>query len=98
MPEPTSDERLRAAQGIVRLFFPERMSYLVVCLLSALTLLSTLWTNIAQNRASPAQLTLMLGSSGLITISTARILRIFDRVIDRVLPATDGTAAEGEPK
>lgn len=92
MPEPTANERLRAAQSIVRLFLPERVSYLVVCLLSVGTLLSTLWANIEHGGASSAQLSLMLGSSGLITISTARILRIFDRVIDRVLPAAGGTA------
>lgn len=81
-PLPTPlEQRVLAAERILRIFLPERIGYLVVSILSCVTLLVVIWRLISAGTAGTAELVLMFGSTGLITVSSVRVLRMFHDVM-----------------
>lgn len=75
------EQRVLAAERILRIFLPERIGYLVVSILSCVTLLVVIWRLISAGTAGTAELVLMFGSTGLITVSAVRVLRMFHDVM-----------------
>lgn len=75
------EQRVIAAERILRIFLPERIGYLVVSILSCVTLLIVIWRLISAGTAGTAELVLMFGSTGLITVSSVRVLRMFHDVM-----------------
>jgi hypothetical protein len=74
-------ERLDAIERLTRLFRLERMVHLAVTTISLVMLLMSAGTLIYQGTAGSAELTLMFGSSGLITYSAARLLHMWDQAL-----------------
>src|SRR5688500_12655376 len=77
-------ERVQAAQLIVRIFTAERLSYLAVSLLSVVTLFVILGSQLARGNLETTTLTLFLGSSGLITVSSYGVIHMFNLVMKAV--------------
>jgi len=83
--EPSLDEKLRVVQDLVKLFQLERMVHLTTTIISLLMLLASGGFLIVRSKADPAALTLIFGSSGLITYSANRLLRMWDQAMKLML-------------
>lgn len=94
----TSDV-VSAIERLTTLFRIERLVYLVITTLALLLLLGSAGILLARSQASAASLTVLFGSSGLITVSVARLLRMWERAFDMLDRATSspGGDAQGVP-
>ncbi len=80
------EARLRVVERLTELFRFERMVYLCVTFLSLIVLLaSAIWVVWRDGPAAPA-LVPFFGSSGLITYSAGRLLRMWDEALKRIVP------------
>lgn len=90
----TLTERLQALEHLVRLFRLERIIHLAVMSISVLMLLSSAALLIYRSSADIAAilpaLTGLFGSSGLITYSAGRLLKMWDQAL-QVLQLTKGS-------
>jgi len=77
-------QRVAAAERLCRIFLPERIGYLFVTLLSCGTLLVVIWRMVSTGKAGQVELTMMFGSSGLMTYSAGRVLKMFNDVLAMV--------------
>lgn len=75
------DARLRAVERLVALFKLERMFHLLVTGCSLVMLLTSAGVLLYRNNADAATLTMLFGSSGLITYATGRLLRMWDQAL-----------------
>lgn len=82
---PEMEQRLIAAERILRIFMPERIGYLLVSIVSCVTLFVVIWRLINAGTAGSTELALMFGSTGLITISSARVIKMFNDVLAAVV-------------
>ncbi len=88
------DSRSRSILALISAFRPERMTYLVITAISAAALLGCtgvlLWQSFGPGRsddlsdADVALLVGLFGSSGVVTYSVGRILRMWDQVVDLI--------------
>ena len=74
-------ERLGAVERLIQLFRPERMVHLVVTSISLVMLLFSAAVLIYRSSADMTVLTGLFGSSGLITYSAARLLKMWDQAL-----------------
>ena len=79
-------KRLEVVKELTNLFKFERMVYLIVTILSLLMLFGAATSLMIRDKAGTAELTLMFGSSGLITYSTGRLLFMWNEALKRLLP------------
>ncbi len=79
-------ERLQVVVRLTELFKFERYVYLGVTLTSLVVLLISGISMIFKDDSSAAVLTLLFGSSGLITYSTGRLLRMWNEALRTVIP------------
>src|SRR5215470_10139059 len=77
----TLKERMAAVKQLAALFRAERIVHLVVTTVSLIMLLTSACIMIVRSQADPTALTLMFGSSGLITYSANRLLRMWDQAL-----------------
>jgi hypothetical protein len=82
MAPSTLEDRVSAIERVTALFPAERLVYLILTTAAVLLLVVSAISLLVQKGATPATLTLLFGSSGLITISFARLLRMWDRALD----------------
>lgn len=75
------ESRMKAVEHLTRLFKMERMVHLAVTTISLVMLLFSTGFLLVKAQASPTILTLMFGSSGLITYSANRLLRMWDQAL-----------------
>ena len=94
MTDPTLAERVSAIERVTALFRAERMVYLVLTSLALILLIISAVMLIVQRGATAATLTLLFGSSGLVTVSLARLLKMWDRALDLLSNALN---ARGTP-
>jgi hypothetical protein len=80
---------MAAVKELTALFKAERMVYLIATTSALIMLLASGGWLLLKSKADPAALTLMFGSSGLITYSANRLLRMWDYAL-RVLLPTQG--------
>lgn len=73
--------RVEAIERLTRLFRMERMVHLGVTCISLIMLLTSAGRLIWSGTAGPAELTLLFGSSGLITYSAGRLLVMWDKAL-----------------
>jgi hypothetical protein len=81
MPDQDLAERLAVVEKLTALFKLERMVHLVVTSISLIMLLFSAVSLIYKGQRDPVGLTLMFGSSGLITYSANRLLRMWDQAL-----------------
>lgn len=76
-------DRVLAIERITALFRAERLVYLILTTMALLLLIvSAIVVLFSKGDPSIATLTMLFGSSGLITISFARLLKMWDRAVD----------------
>ena len=82
-------ERLEAVERLTKLFRTERMVYLITTLVSLLMLVGSALSLMLRNQAGAAELTMLFGSSGLITYTTGRLLFMWNEALKRLMPSSD---------
>jgi hypothetical protein len=75
------DERYSIVEKLVKLFKFERFIHLAVTAISLVILLVAISLMIYHKEAGKAELSLMFGSSGLITYTGGRLLRMWDQAL-----------------
>jgi hypothetical protein len=81
MKQEELDERYSIVEKLVRLFKFERFIHLAVTGISLVILLVAISFMIYNKEAGKAELSLMFGSSGLITYTGGRLLRMWDQAL-----------------
>jgi hypothetical protein len=89
------DARVRAVERMVALFQLERMFHLIVTGCSLVMLLTSAGVLLYRNNADPATLTMLFGSSGLITYATGRLLRMWDQALALLSGQTQKEGSNG---
>jgi hypothetical protein len=84
MTDPTLGDRVAAIERITALFKWERQVYLVLTTTSALIIISSGVYGLFKNGLDVTVATLMFGSTGLVTLSVARLLTMWNRAIEMV--------------
>lgn len=79
-------QRVDAIKQLLNLFKPERTVYLVITLSSLLVLLTCAIVLICKSAVGTAELVLLFSSSGGITYSTGRLLRMWSEAIRILQP------------
>lgn len=85
------EQRLRAVERLTALYRPERAVHLIATTVSLIILLGTAGAMIYLGEAGPTELTLMFGSSGLITYTAGQLLRMWDRALSVISPQQGGS-------
>jgi hypothetical protein len=75
------EERLRAVERLVQVFRLERFAYLVVTGLALLLMFASAVVLLTRGELTVPTLTLLFGSSGLISYSIGRLLKMWDQAI-----------------
>jgi hypothetical protein len=81
--------RLDAVERLTTLFRTERMVYLVTTIISLLMLVGSALSLMLRNQAGTAELTMLFGSSGLITYTAGRLLYMWNEALKRLMPSKD---------
>ena len=81
MAEDDLDKRYLLVERLIKLFKFERMVHLAVTSVSLVILLVSITMMIIKKEASNVELSLMFGSSGLITYTGGRLLRMWDQAL-----------------
>ena len=84
------ENRVRAVERLTTLYRPERLVHMVANIVSLSVLLVSAGVMLYQQEFKSATLTLMFGSTGLIAYTTSQVLRMWDRAISVISPATGG--------
>lgn len=79
-------ERIKAVERLTKLFRLERIVHLVVTCSSLAILLFVAVRLIYEDKAGSAELTMMFGSSGLITYSASRLLHMWNQALRVIAP------------
>ena len=79
--------RMEVVRELTELFRFERMVYLGVTILSLAMLVGSALSLMIKNQAGTAELTMLFGSSGLITYSTGRLLFMWNEALKRLMPS-----------
>lgn len=82
-------QRLEAVERLTKLFRTERMVYLITTMISLLMLVGSAMSLMVRNQAGTAELTMLFGSSGLITYTAGRLLYMWNEALKRLIPSKD---------
>ena len=88
MTEHISD-RLNAVKGLTELFRAERMVYLGVTIISLLMLIGSALSLMLSGQAGTVELSLLFGSSGLITYTASRLLHMWTLALKCLVPSEE---------
>jgi len=88
MPE-SIDKRMKVVEKLTKLFKFERMVYLGVTVISLIMLLVSGVSLIVRGQAGKAELSLLFGSSGLITYTAGRLLFMWNEALKRLMPTSE---------
>jgi hypothetical protein len=76
--------RMDGVERLTKLFRMERLVYLIITTMSLAILLTSAATLVIEKRAGNVELTGLFGSSGLITYSTGRLLKMWNQALQLV--------------
>lgn len=82
------EQRMEVVEKLTRLFKVERMVYLGVTVISLIMLLGSGASLIIKGEAGTAELSLLFGSSGLITYTAGRLLFMWNEALRRLMPTS----------
>lgn len=85
MNEEELNLRYAVVEKLVKLFRIERIVHLVVTGISLLILIGAILVMWINRQAGPAELSLMFGSSGLITYTGGRLLKMWDQALSVIV-------------
>jgi hypothetical protein len=77
--------RYELVKKLIRLFRFERIVHLIITAVSLIVLLIAISSMIAKPGVKPGDLSLMFGSSGLVTYTGARLLRMWDQALKIII-------------
>lgn len=80
------EQKLMVVERLTVLFKFERMVYLGVTVISLIMLLTSGVMLILEEKAGPAEMTLLFGSSGSITYTAGRLLNMWNEALKRLMP------------
>lgn len=86
-------QRMEVVKELTNLFKFERMVYLSVTVLSLIMLIGSALSLMIKDQAGAAELTMLFGSSGLITYSAGRLLFMWNEALRHLMPTS---GMEGE--
>jgi hypothetical protein len=89
------EERLQAVERLLKVFRLERITYLTVTGLALVMMLSAAVQMMLEKQLSPSTLGLLFGSSGLISYSIGRVLKMWDQAIAMVTGQVEGGRRHG---
>jgi hypothetical protein len=81
------NKRMEVVKQLTELFRFERMVYLSVTILSLIMLMSSALSLMIRDKAGSPELTMLFGSSGLITYSAGRLLFMWNEALKRLIPS-----------
>ena len=81
---PDLKDRAAVVGELARLYRPERITYLVISILALIMLVACTVVVIVRQGIEWAQLTLLFGSSGIITFACSRVLLMWSRAMEVV--------------
>jgi len=84
MPTEDLNARMDAVERLTKLFRMERLVYLIITTMSLAVLLASAIALLVEKRAGSVELTGLFGSSGLITYSTGRLLKMWNQALQLV--------------
>ena len=84
--------KMAVLRELTELFKFERMVYLGVTILSLVMLIGSALSLMINDKAVTAELTMLFGSSGLITYSTGRLLFMWNEALKRLMPSNEAEA------
>jgi len=87
-------KRLEAVERLTKLFKTERMVYLITTMISLLMLVGSALSLMLRNQAGTVELTMLFGSSGLITYTTGRLLYMWNEALNRLIPSRNAEKDE----
>jgi hypothetical protein len=79
------EERLKAVERLTALYKPERTIHLIATGIALIMLFVCAGLMIYKREVGSAELTLLFGSSGLITLAAGQLLRMWDRALSVVM-------------
>jgi hypothetical protein len=85
----TIKQRMEVVEKLTRLFKFERMVYLGVTIISLIMLISSAISLMIKGKAGAAELTMLFGSSGLITYTAGRLLYMWSEALKRLVPSQE---------
>lgn len=97
MPDQDLQQRMDAVERLTNLFRLERIVHLIVTTISLIMLFTSAARLILKGEAHTAELSLLFGSSGLITYSASRLLTMWNQALSLVVPVLKSTAVGGQP-
>ena len=83
------NQRMDAVERLTNLFRTERLVYLVTTAISLLMLVGSALSLMLRNQAGTPELTMLFGSSGLISYTAGRLLFMWNEALKRLMPASD---------
>tara|TARA_R110000787_G_scaffold25373_14_gene71377 strand:+ start:699 stop:971 length:273 start_codon:yes stop_codon:yes gene_type:complete len=83
------EQRMGVVERLTGLFKFERMVYLSVTVISLIMLLISGASLIYKGKAGSAELSLLFGSSGLITYTAGRLLFMWNEALKRLIPSAE---------
>jgi O-antigen/teichoic acid export membrane protein len=83
--EEELNARYKVVEKLTRLFRFERIFYLIATSLCVLMLFFAIISMFFKEKYGSVELTLMFGSSGLITMSVARLLKMWDKALNIIV-------------
>ena len=83
-------ERLNAVKSLTELFKIERMVYLGVTIVSLIMLIGSALSLMRSCKAGGVELSMLFGSSGLITYTAGRLLHMWTLALKCLVPSEEG--------
>ena len=83
------EKRMEVVEKLTKLFQFERMVYLGVTVISLIMLLASGVSLMIKGQAGKAELSLLFGSSGLITYTAGRLLFMWNEALKRLMPDSE---------
>lgn len=78
---PNIEERVRAVERLTELFRVERLVYMGVTAFALALLFAVAFLLIRNQKAEATELTLLFGSSGLVTVTAGRLLHMWNQAL-----------------
>ncbi len=91
MPDNLND-RLRVIERLTQVFRVERLVYVAITILSFVVLLVCAGVLVYNGEAGTTELSMLFGSSGLITYTGGRVLFMWSQALRAVIPETGNEA------
>lgn len=83
---------MKAVTQLTQLFRTERLVYLVTTVISLCMLVGSALSLMLRDKAGSVELTMLFGSSGLISYTAGRLLFMWNEALKRLLPHADDNA------